>query len=90
MSLDDYLKLLDWVGRQKRRGKRGAIPGHLAPILERIGLASDEFLEAVDKFPGWFRRFAGDVEQFTARAKEIGRRALHGVSHAARLFRGSS
>ncbi|MEZ6121352.1 MAG: hypothetical protein R3C28_33020 [Pirellulaceae bacterium] len=29
--------MLDWTGRQLR-SKRGAIPDHLAPILERIGL----------------------------------------------------
>lgn len=36
LGLDDYLKLLDWTGRQVVAGKRGAIPADLAPILERL------------------------------------------------------
>jgi len=30
--------LLDWTGRQVRADKRGVIPEHPAPILERLGL----------------------------------------------------
>jgi hypothetical protein len=36
MSLNHYLELLDWTGRQLRAGTRGAIPAHLTPILGRI------------------------------------------------------
>ena len=38
MSLEKYLELLDWTGRQVREGKRGAIPASLAPILDRLGI----------------------------------------------------
>jgi hypothetical protein len=33
MSLNEYLTLLDWTGRQLVPGKRGAIPTHLGSIL---------------------------------------------------------
>jgi putative transposase len=33
MKLDEYLRLLDWTGRQIRRDKRGSIPADLQPIL---------------------------------------------------------
>ena len=39
ISLSRYLQLLDWTGRQLRSDKRGAIPRHLAPILQRLGIA---------------------------------------------------
>lgn len=87
MSLDDYLRLLDFSGRQIKAGKRGSIPANLKPILERIGVDPDQFLESVDKYPQWFRRFIGNTDDFFGRAKEIGRRSLHGVSHARRIFR---
>jgi hypothetical protein len=35
MTLEEYLELLDWTGRQVRADKPGAIPLGLAPILER-------------------------------------------------------
>lgn len=34
--LKDYLELIDWTGRVLREDKRGAIPAHLPPLLERL------------------------------------------------------
>src|SRR5690606_33637750 len=59
MSLLEYLELLDWTGRQLARGKRGAIPAHLAPILQRTGIAPLYWLEVVSKFGRAFHRVAG-------------------------------
>ena len=87
MSLDDYLRLLDWTGRQVRDDKQGAIPADLAPILERLGIVPEEFVETVTTFSRRFPRLAGPVERLTGRAKEVGRRWLHGVRHAACVFR---
>ena len=47
ISLDDYLQLLDRVGRQVIQGKAGAIDAHLEPILERWGPGSIEFVRVV-------------------------------------------
>ncbi len=44
MTLDDYLKLLDWTGRQIRLDKTGRIPAECAPVLERL---------QCDAEPGW-------------------------------------
>ena len=87
MTLNDYLKLLDFSGRQIREGKQGAIPADLEPILTRLGIVPDLFLHAVEKFTKWFRRFAGNTDDFVERAQEIGRKSLHGISHARRIFR---
>lgn len=43
-SLSDYLQLVDWTGRAVRAKKRGAIPGHLPPILQRLGIPADDWL----------------------------------------------
>jgi hypothetical protein len=86
ISLEDYLRLLDWVGRAQRGDKRGAIPAKLAPILDRLNVAQEELVDTVRDFPRRFPRFAGRAGQFTARAHQAGRRWLHGVRHAARVF----
>jgi hypothetical protein len=59
MSLEDYLDLLDWTGRQFACDKRGAIPPHLAPILARLKIAEDNWLELAENFGRLFQRVAG-------------------------------
>ena len=62
MSLDEYLELLDWTGRQVVRGKRGTIPAELAPILDRLQIAADDWLELTGNFGRLFHRVAGRPE----------------------------
>ena len=53
MTLDQYLSLLDTVGRVVREGKRGFIPAHLSPILQRLGLEPQTWLDSLlDLFGG--------------------------------------
>jgi REP element-mobilizing transposase RayT len=56
MELDQYLTLLDSLGRVIRTDKRGSIPSDLPPILERLGLDPqawlDSFLDRFDR-PSW-------------------------------------
>ena len=47
LSVDVYLEMLDWTGRQIRTGKRGSIPAHLAPILKRLSLEVDGWVRMV-------------------------------------------
>ena len=46
MTRDEYLSLLDVVGRMVREGKRGAIPSDLAPILERLEFDLPNWLDS--------------------------------------------
>ena len=50
IGLGDYLQLLDWTGRQIRSGKRGAIPKHLAPILQRLDMSPAFWVDYVRQF----------------------------------------
>lgn len=59
MTLDQYLKLLDWTGRQLRADKTGAIPRDCAPILERLELSAESWLDFVKNFRKRFRNEAG-------------------------------
>jgi len=40
----DYLELVDWAGQAVRANKRGAIPNHIPPILNRLGVDPGRFL----------------------------------------------
>jgi hypothetical protein len=59
MTADKYFALLDWSGKQLRGGKRGSIPAELAPILDRLDLEVDHWLQGIQSFGEWFSDFAG-------------------------------
>jgi len=86
LNLDQYLELLDWTGRQARPDKRGQIPAELLPILQRLRLSSETWVETVLNFGRWFRLAAGRVDSLAAEAARRGRRWLQGVSHSRAAF----
>jgi REP element-mobilizing transposase RayT len=74
LSLSEYLQLLDWTGRQVRGDKRGRIPSHLSPILQRIGLDAPDWCELVKEFGRTFKRVAGTSEHLAEEACRRGQR----------------
>jgi len=57
LDVDDYLELVDQTGRLLRGDKRGHIPAHLAPILERLHIDVATWLDAM-RSRGRFLGFA--------------------------------
>jgi hypothetical protein len=43
-------QLLDWTGRQLKPGKRGAVSKFAPPILERLDLSPELWLQVVEQF----------------------------------------
>jgi hypothetical protein len=84
ISLARYLELLDWTGRQLRATKRGAVPSHLAPILTRLGMDSEDWCQVVGGFGRVFRRVAGTPASLQAEATRRGQRSMHAPGR--RLF----
>ena len=62
MTLDQYIQLLDWTGRQPRADKTGQVPAHLEPILTRLDCSPDTWLDLVQNFRRRFRTEAGRPE----------------------------
>jgi hypothetical protein len=85
MPFADYLRLVDWTGRQLRQDKRGAIPGELAPILERLHVTGEGWLQLVEHFSRLFRRAAGRPTSLSRDAAKLGRRRRSGIA-ASRAF----
>ena len=86
MQLDDYLKILDWTGRQVRRDRRGAIPAEVAPILDRLGLSDESWIDCVQNFGRWFHRAAGGVKALSDEAARAGKHWLQGVARCSQAF----
>ena len=86
MSLADYLRLLDWTGRQLRRDKRGAIPADVSGILERLQISEAGWIDLVHDFGRLFHRAAGRPASLACEAERCSRRWLQGISHSRNLF----
>ena len=86
IELDDYLDLLDWSGRTVQEGKRGAIPEHLAPILDRLGINQTLWVDLVTRFDTYFGQIVGRAAQLVDRAKQAGRPWYRGRARCAEAF----
>lgn len=86
ITLDQYLSLLDWTGRQLREDKRGAIPHDLAPILERLRIDADHWVDSTQYHKSWFSRFVGNVNEMTTAAAAAGKQWFRGMAAARKLF----
>ena len=63
-SLGDYLTLVDMTGRILRDDKRGAISAHLPPILERLEINQEEWLNNATQFERLYHK------KFTRKRKQ--------------------
>jgi hypothetical protein len=84
--LQDYFALLDWTGRQMRKDKPGSIPGHLAPILIRMEIEREAWLDTVQHFGSHFRRVAGQLQNVVQAAREVGLHWFKGKRACAAAF----
>ena len=57
-------------------GKRGKVPSHLAPILERLGIDSSGWCTLVKDFGRLFKRAAGTAESMASEAARRGQRYM--------------
>ncbi len=70
--------LLDWTGLELRADKRGAIPDHLAPIVDRMGLNRSNWVETVRGFGRRFKQAAGRPSSLVDAAARCSRRWIQG------------
>lgn len=70
----DYLELVDWAGRAVRADKRGAIPNHIPPILNRLGLDPGRFLHHMTGKSKLTQHLTaiGSLDRLQALAKKLG------------------
>jgi putative transposase len=82
----DYLELVDWTGRAIRADKRGFIPADVPPILSRLGVEADSWIETVRHFRRHFYDFVGQADVLVQHGQALGRSWLRGVGACRRLF----
>ncbi|MEX2490098.1 MAG: transposase [Pseudomonadales bacterium] len=87
MQLHDYFALVDWTGRAMRRGKLGAIPAEVQPILLRLGVQQENWVTNTQHFGKRFHRALGRVNQIRSLAGRTGQQWIHGLSQTRAFYR---
>lgn len=86
MSIDDYLEILDWAGRQSVAETKGAIDARLEPILNRLGLTSAMLTRILDNFDRWFHGAVGSAVHLEQEAARRGQQWIQGLTHSRQAF----
>ena len=88
LNLLDYLKLLDWTGRQHGSVQKADIPSDLDPILKRIGIDGRMWVDLVWGFRKYFGRggAAGSPKSLKESAAYRHRKFIRGQNAAAGCF----
>jgi hypothetical protein len=87
MTQDDYLELVDITGRCIRDDKPGYIKQSLPPILIRLNIDADQWLEQVKHFHQCYAHCAGSPDNIVHFAKRFKRLWGKGMSIAKRMYK---
>ncbi len=82
----DYLELVDWTGRAIRADKRGHIPEGLPPILKRLGVEAESWIDTVRHFRRHFYDYVGPADALERCSRTLGRNWLRGVGACRKLL----
>ena len=86
-SQNDYLQLVDWTGRSIRGDKRGAIDHSLPPILLRLNIDKDAWIETMQPKGNVFGRAMGKLNHLKIHARALGQSWIKGLRLAERMYR---
>ena len=85
-GLQEYLELVDTMGRAVHPSKRGLIPPATPPLLTRLGMDAEAFINAADHFFKDFASAVGTPAKLIELAAQRQQRALRGLAAAKRVF----
>jgi len=79
-TLQDYLELVDWAGREIQRGKSGYIPTSTPPIMVRLNMQSSPVLAYLQHSEKFTPVALGPVSALRKYAHAMARRFVKGLS----------
>jgi len=85
----DYLELVDWAGRTFYPGKRGYIPDNIPPIVNRLGIEPEHFIQHMQgKRPHLSATHAiGRLEKLRQYAHQLGVKFIRGCKLSQAIYR---
>jgi hypothetical protein len=85
-SLLNYLELTDWAGRVIREDKAGAIPEHLAPMLDRLNINHEVWLDIVKNFNKNYYTVVGTQKAIRDFSRAVNRKWFCATRCSSRLY----
>lgn len=85
-SETDYFTLVDVTGRLIREDKRGYIPAELQPILRRLGINSENWLDSVQHFGRKYHVASGSVEKLQQMSAKLEQCWMQGLKTSQLLY----
>ena len=85
-NLVDYIQLLDWTGRQIRDDKRGSISDETPPVIQRINVSAEHWLQLATQFESQFKGIAGSAHSIKALCSKFGLTRKTNYSNSKLLF----
>jgi hypothetical protein len=84
--LKDYLEIVDWTGRAILENKRGYIPDHKPPILERLQVDPKHWLYMTQHFESRFKGLVGSSYALKAACRKLALRRTPNLGAALQLL----
>ena len=78
ITLEEYLELVDWGGREIKYSKRGYIPAHAPPIIIRLKMGGASVLNYLSKADQPTFSALGPVSRLKSFAQSVGRSFIKG------------
>jgi len=87
IEVTSYFALADWTGRAVREDKRGAIPSHILPVLQRLGVNEHNWVNNTQHFGSRFHRALGRINRIRQFAAQVDQKWISGFSQSAEFYR---
>ena len=87
-GLEEYLDLVDTMGRVLHPGKRGVIAASSPPLLRRLGMDAEAFMASANHFFKNFATAVGTPAKLIALAAHRQLRCLRGLAAARKMWDG--
>ncbi|MEJ2622006.1 MAG: hypothetical protein P8163_17665 [Candidatus Thiodiazotropha sp.] len=81
---------MTWVGRAIREDKSGAIPANLAPILERLNIEPEAWLDGVKNYSKNYNTVIGKREKIKQYSQAIGRKWFCSNGYSLQIYQAAT
>ncbi|MEE4243899.1 MAG: hypothetical protein V2I33_00725 [Kangiellaceae bacterium] len=87
ITLAEYIQLTEWAGQAIVHTNKAPIPTHISPILERLNVQRNHWLNQVRRLGESYTTAIGSIDRLRERAERIRKRCLRGISQSKLLYR---